>query len=115
LQQEISGRTIFQIDSRIKSDRMIFSLKNNMFRAALLFGADKALRKKIKPGAVTVLSFHRITNEPDAFWPATTPETFRKIAAYAAKHFQVITFSELNSISEKQNHKPLLVFSFDDG
>lgn len=73
-------------------------------------GLPWALRKA-KGDQLTVLSFHRITNEEDFFFSPIRPEDFERLLHYLIKHYSIIGFKDV----DKDTPKPKLILSFDDG
>ena len=61
--------------------------------------------KKLKPNSVTVLCFHRVSNEYDFFWPPLSVNEFEKIIKYCSAKYQVISLSGLQSKENKKSKK----------
>jgi peptidoglycan/xylan/chitin deacetylase (PgdA/CDA1 family) len=86
----------------------LFSLLNNA-------GVSKFLRAK-KRNKLTVLSLHRISDEPDFFWEPIGVAAFEKLLEYVSRYYNVISFSGIAEATLNTNHeKPFLILSFDDG
>ncbi len=85
----------------------------NIFNAA---GITRILRGQ-KKHKITVLNLHRVTPEQDFFFKPIIPAHFESLLKYVAKHYHVITIGEINSLQyfRKENRKPFLILSFDDG
>jgi peptidoglycan/xylan/chitin deacetylase (PgdA/CDA1 family) len=58
---------------------------------------------------------HRISNERNLFWNPIKPATFDLLLSYVKKHYRVIGFNHLDSITIEDQGKPYLILSFDDG
>lgn len=67
---------------------------------------------KRKRNIVTVLNLHRVSDEPDVFWPPLRRKTFIELLEYVAKLYDVC---HLSSIGAAAGKRPQLVLSFDDG
>jgi len=92
---------------------MIKKIGLNIFNAV---GGTRMLRAQ-KKNKITVLNLHRITPEQDFFFKPITPTHFESLLKYVAKHYNVITIEEISSLqtSRKEDQKPYLILSFDDG
>jgi peptidoglycan/xylan/chitin deacetylase (PgdA/CDA1 family) len=76
--------------------------------------ADWILRALSAAGdRVLVLNFHRVSPEPNPFWPPMTPEAFADLAGYLASRCRVLTFGEL--ADAQTDRRPTIILSFDDG
>jgi peptidoglycan/xylan/chitin deacetylase (PgdA/CDA1 family) len=89
-------------------------LRENIFKLMYAFGVPSILRLG-KSNQLTILSLHRISPERDFFFDPIDPIAFRKFLMYVQKHYQVISFQELEDLSKVKINKPLLMLSFDDG
>ena len=69
------------------------------------------LLRRSKRNNVTVLNFHRISDEHDFFFPPIKPMLFEKLLVYCMKHYSIISFEMINEETEK----PKMILSFDDG
>jgi peptidoglycan/xylan/chitin deacetylase (PgdA/CDA1 family) len=85
----------------------------DIYRLLYQAGMPHVLRRLLKPSRLTILSLHRITDEPSFFWSPVKPAVFEQLCAYAARHYTVTSFAELSQ--HRSSKKPLLIFSFDDG
>ncbi len=59
-----------------------------------------------------VLNFHRVSPEPNPYWPPMTPEAFERLVRYLASSCRVLTFDELSRV---HGRAPRVILSFDDG
>jgi peptidoglycan/xylan/chitin deacetylase (PgdA/CDA1 family) len=85
-----------------------YRLTNILYR----LGINKILRLGQK-NKLTVLSFHRISDEENYFFNPIKPKVFEMLVDYLVKNFSVTSFDRL---SETKNFtKPPLILSFDDG
>jgi len=64
-----------------------------------------------KPGTITVLSLHRISEDRDHFYNPIKPDSFNSLLEYCCKHYEVTNFANINL----KTKKPKLILSFDDG
>lgn len=61
---------------------------------------------------IPILSLHRVSPQPNHFWPPLTPALFNDLLGFLKKHFDIVT---LHEIEKHKGQKPKLVLSFDDG
>jgi peptidoglycan/xylan/chitin deacetylase (PgdA/CDA1 family) len=73
-------------------------------------GAPWMLRKG-RANQLTVLTFHRISNEKDFFFNPIRPADLEQLLTYLMKHYSIIGFKSVND----KTSKPKLILSFDDG
>lgn len=85
-------------------------MKNKIFTIIRKLGGARFLRSQ-KGDKITVLCIHRIADEFDFFFDPIKPREFELLVKYCLKHYEVVSFSEIN----KETKKPKLIFSFDDG
>lgn len=62
---------------------------------------------------ITVLLFHRVSDDPSLSWNPLSPALFEKILQYIKKHYHVISLSD--ALKPNISKKPKLVLTFDDG
>jgi len=62
---------------------------------------------------VLILNLHRVTPEPNVFWPPITPEAFRSLASFVSRTGECVLFGDLAGAGSRG--RPLVVLSFDDG
>jgi len=80
-----------------------------------LIGAERRRVEAIRTTrALPVLSLHRVTPEPNPFWPPLAPAHLDELVAYLKNHFDIRTFGELRE-APVRGDRPPLVLSFDDG
>ncbi|MDP4266812.1 MAG: polysaccharide deacetylase family protein [Bacteroidota bacterium] len=84
-----------------------------IFKVLKLIGLLRILRH-FKKDKITVLCFHRVSDEYSPSWPPLQKKVFEQILSYIERHYTVINISDINRISGK-NSKPLLIITFDDG
>jgi peptidoglycan/xylan/chitin deacetylase (PgdA/CDA1 family) len=89
-------------------------LKDLLLNSAYHLGVASLLRHR-KPGQLTVLSIHRISDERNAFWNPIRPAAFDRLLGYVKKNYHVTDFNGLENGNDQRNGKPLLILSFDDG
>ncbi|MEO6490545.1 MAG: polysaccharide deacetylase family protein [Ferruginibacter sp.] len=78
-------------------------------------GVSNILRNR-KRKKLTVLSLHRVSPETDYFWDPIKPNTFELLLKYLRKYYTIISFSDIDSITDPAlSEKPYLILSFDDG
>jgi peptidoglycan/xylan/chitin deacetylase (PgdA/CDA1 family) len=63
---------------------------------------------------ISVLLFHRISNDSDQLWPSMQISVFQKLIDKLYASVEIISFSDLKKINQ-YNSKPLVIISFDDG
>jgi len=68
--------------------------------------------RKIKGKGITVLCFHRVSDEFSPAWPPMKTDVFEKLIKYIVSHYEVITHLDLN---EPKSSKPKIILTFDDG
>lgn len=84
-----------------------------LFRILKYIGFLKILHSLKNRDDVTVLCFHRVSNEDSPAYPPIKIEVFDDILKYIIKNYNVINLSQIN---EKNNgSKKRLVITFDDG
>lgn len=89
-------------------------VRRMFFRALGLAGVARALHaRNRRAGRIPVIVFHRVSPNPDPFWPPYTPEEFGRLMGFLAKHYRFISVEDLLA-------KPLddlrggIVITFDD-
>ena len=94
---------------------MIFKqmIKAVGYRASYLMQYQSCLLNRIVSNAwIPILSLHRVSYDDNYFWPPLKPAVFNDLLKYLKKHFEIVTFHEIEHVICK---KPKLVLSFDDG
>jgi len=87
---------------------IIFSILHNLGTPGFL------RRSRIKNREISVLMFHRISDEYDPLWPPMPVRSFRLLIRELSKKAHVIALEDIDEIGEYPD-KPLVVLSFDDG
>ncbi|MBP7496385.1 MAG: polysaccharide deacetylase family protein [Bacteroidales bacterium] len=87
-------------------------LKKSFFYLIKGFGGLSILRA-LKKDKITILCFHRVSDEYSPAWKPLDISTFLQILKYINKHYSVLTLQE--AVNVKTLSKPGLVISFDDG
>ena len=78
-------------------------------------GVSRILRSlRIRNREISVLMFHRISDERDILWPPLPVRTFRRLMEELASRACVIPLEALENLTEYPD-KPLVTISFDDG
>ncbi len=91
-----------------------------MIRKLLFFflysiGLPALLRRKmVNSREISVLLFHRVSNESDPLWPAMPVKSFEKLLLKLKNTVEIISFKELKSLQSYPT-KPVILLSFDDG
>lgn len=62
---------------------------------------------------VLILNLHRVSPDPNPFWPPLHPDAFRGLVAFVAGRCRVCRFAEL--ADPTTDRRPVAVLSFDDG
>lgn len=89
--------------------------KQFLFSALHNVGVSSLLRSQ-KKNRITVLSLHRISDEPDFFWNPIRPNSFERLLQYLQEHYTIICFRDIaENLDRPTPAKPLLILSFDDG
>ncbi|MEO6488859.1 MAG: hypothetical protein ABIO04_02875, partial [Ferruginibacter sp.] len=70
----------------------VFNLLNDI-------GVSNILRNR-KRKKLTVLSLHRVSPETDYFWDPIKPNTFELLLKYLRKYYTIISFSDIDSITD---------------
>jgi len=87
---------------------LIFSLLHNL-------GMAHILRKfRVKNREISVLMFHRISDEIDLLWPPTPIKIFRSLMKELSRRATVVPLEKIEQI-EQYPKSPLVALSFDDG
>lgn len=63
---------------------------------------------------IIILTFHRVTNQPDSLWPPVRIDNFEKIIEFISSETLILPLSSLSKI-KKYPKKPIVCLSFDDG
>lgn len=89
-------------------------IKSIVFIFLDLIGIHKKYIKSIQANnKLTILNLHRVSPEQNPFYRPLHPKQFDVLVEYISKHFNIITFSEINE--QVISHKPNIILSFDDG
>jgi peptidoglycan/xylan/chitin deacetylase (PgdA/CDA1 family) len=97
---------------------MTISLKSLTKRAAFFFlASDPALRYKLRSilraEALTILNFHRVSDDQTSGYEAISPKLFEQLIGWLKLNFTLVTFADLAELLPCK--KPPMVLSFDDG
>lgn len=91
------------------------SLARDIFFKPLRAAQMNYFFQRRKPNQLYILTFHRINNHRDIFYPAVPVPVFRQICAFfCASGLEPLYFSEAGA-HFKQTDKPAFIISFDDG
>jgi len=71
-------------------------------------------RSRVKNEEISVLTFHRISDDRDPLWPPMPVETFRILMKQLSERTCVIPLEKIEAV-ETYPDKPLVSLSFDDG
>jgi peptidoglycan/xylan/chitin deacetylase (PgdA/CDA1 family) len=87
-------------------------------KAAAFYAMNALLQKKylndiLEKQRLTILNLHRVSPQSNPFYPPLRPELFEALLAFLTRHFNVITFREIDAY--KKSKKPNVILSFDDG
>ena len=90
-------------------------IRKLLFLFLYIIGVPAFLRRKmVNDREISILLFHRISNESDLLWPAMPIKSFEKLILKLKNTVEIISFKELKSL-ELYPRKPLMLLSFDDG
>jgi len=62
---------------------------------------------------LTILNLHRVSEEDGSAYRPLSPKHFIELLVFLKRHFELITFADLET--EHRSDKPKLILSFDDG
>ena len=89
-------------------------IKNTVFLFLDSVGMQRKYLKNIqKNHQLTILNLHKVSPEKNPFYPPLDPKLFDALLEYISKHFNIITFDEIEK--QKDSQKPNIILSFDDG
>lgn len=71
-------------------------------------------RRKTAPAA-RILYYHRVNDEHDPYFPATSTELFEQEMRFAAKHYKIVSLADLLLHLEEGPPEDVLAITFDDG
>lgn len=71
-------------------------------------------RQRVKNGELSILMFHRVSDEYDPLWPPLPVKTFRLLVKELCKNTCVVPLEGIGQI-DRYPERPLVVLSFDDG
>ncbi len=90
-------------------------IRKLLFFFLYIIGVPAFLRRKMANNReISILLFHRISNESDLLWPAMPIKSFEKLILKLKNTVEIISFNELKSL-EIYPRKPVMLLSFDDG
>ena len=82
-----------------------------------VLGSEAAAARKIdairKAGALTILNLHRVAPDDGSSYPPLDPAMFEALLIFASRHFELVTFADLDR--PPATGKPRMILSFDDG
>lgn len=91
-------------------------LKRLIFETLALVGIDRLLLYRIRAGGfVVVLNLHRVSEQPNDYFPPLKPRMFEELIRYVRTRFQITTFANLEAAARSGSRLTPLVLSFDDG
>jgi CelD/BcsL family acetyltransferase involved in cellulose biosynthesis len=62
-----------------------------------------------------ILYYHRVNDDRDPFFPAISTQLFEQQMRFVARHYRVVSLSELMSRLEDGSPEPVVAITFDDG
>jgi peptidoglycan/xylan/chitin deacetylase (PgdA/CDA1 family) len=86
--------------------------RNFIFYFLRTLGALRVVRN-INKDKITILCFHRVSDDISYAWPPLHPVIFEKLLNYLRTHYEVIPLQNINDPAKTT--KPLLAITFDDG
>ena len=93
---------------------MIHTLVRSTYLSTLeLIGYPQRLLRRIqREGLTLLLNLHRISPEPNDFYPPLHPRDFEALVRFFLGQLHITTLAGLAALKP---HEPAVVFSFDDG
>jgi len=90
-------------------------MRNILFSIIHDSGVPVILRKsRIKNKEISILMFHRVSDEHDPLWPPLPINTFRSLMKELSLKSEVVRLEDIDKLSRYRD-KPLVALSFDDG
>ncbi|MDD5569624.1 MAG: polysaccharide deacetylase family protein [Bacteroidales bacterium] len=83
----------------------------NLLKIAGLLGLLRFLKKD----KITLLCFHRISDENSPSWPPLKIKVFEKLLQYIIRNYNVISLQDIDNKEVFENKKPKIILTFDDG
>jgi peptidoglycan/xylan/chitin deacetylase (PgdA/CDA1 family)/CelD/BcsL family acetyltransferase involved in cellulose biosynthesis len=77
-------------------------------------GRKISLRRRSQPVA-RILCYHRVNDDGDPFFPAVSTRLFEAEMRYLARHYNVVSLSELTDRLKSNVPEPVLAITLDDG
>jgi peptidoglycan/xylan/chitin deacetylase (PgdA/CDA1 family) len=78
-------------------------------------GDGAVLRRRRQPSG-RIFCYHRVNDNNDPFFPATPTKVFENEIRYAARHYRVVSLTEmLSCLDAGSPAEPLIAVTFDDG
>ncbi|MFH2141736.1 MAG: glycosyltransferase [Bacteroidota bacterium] len=102
-----------KIKQYLLKDRLLDNVKYLTFVVLKLIGVLYIFRNNKHINEVTVLLFHRISDEKLLSWSPLTLGMFERILKYIMKHYDIVSLND--AIKNNLTKKPKLVLTFDDG
>lgn len=62
-----------------------------------------------------ILYYHRVNDDGDPFYPATPTRVFEEEIRFVAKHYRVVSLTELENHLDRNSPEPVVAITFDDG
>lgn len=91
------------------------SVRSALFKLLSVMAVDHFLaRRRMLRNEITVITFHRVSDEPDAIWPPMPVAVFDSLISWLSRHADVIPLEDLLQ-SPRHDGKPKVCISFDDG
>jgi peptidoglycan/xylan/chitin deacetylase (PgdA/CDA1 family) len=93
----------------------IFKMRKIIFNILVDLGLSIGLRYlRVRNTEITVLMFHRVSNDYDTLWPPIPINTFEKLIKLLSKKTHIIPIEKID-ILNSYLAKPIVIISFDDG
>ena len=81
-------------------------------RAGML---PKLTLEKRREASARILYYHRVNNDGDPFFPATTTEVFERHMRFVSRHYKVVSLGGLLDHLESGSPETVVAITFDDG
>ena len=89
-------------------------LKLLYFSLIKIADSRRLLEKIRADGALVILNLHKVSPQKNPYYPALNPKHFETLLQFVTRHFDIVTFGDLQGYVRTSEKTPLIL-SFDDG